>query len=335
MKPSYRWLPELLGLDEPELREIKQALSQRGINARGWRLYADFGDQMFAPFDGLLCSAQDAVQADPLAQALGLLKLLAACETDVLPPLDLLQSIVDWQLPSHDVTLIPAGLLRALWKACVAVQFAVEAPLALVRFVRDEVVPCMRWYFHAGMHLEQAASWRNAPWSTICVRWHRAMHAQLTSGQVRRAEPLLGAQWPVFVARVEYQGVVLQVLHNATMLQEEGRALSHCVGGYARLCDGSMLRIYAMTDKRSGERLGTVSMQEKSPGCWLVDELHGPSNMKVSTVVQEAADAMVRSLQDAYECDATIRTQMQEQRARKQSRPCDFLDDLLLMLDEI
>ena len=316
--PSQNWLPQLLELQSPDSQTLKKALSLQGINARGWRLYADFGDSIFAPLGQL---TQPGPQRQmQLQQALGLLKLLAACEMDMLPPPVLLCSIGQWQIPGRDFSLVPPGLLRAVWKACVAIQHEVpEQPQAVNEWIRAELLPCMRWYFQNRLHQEAEASWRNAPWHTVKRRWRQAMHAQLTSGQPAAMMPLAGAEWPVFVARVRYQGVVFQALHNTEVLRQEGQQLSHCVGSYAPLCRHSLLRIYAITEERTGQRLGTLSVDEKQPGCWVIDGLHGPCNFEVSALVQEAAIAVVCSLEEAYHRNAQLRQQMQQCRQLKRT----------------
>ena len=44
------WFEQHITLDrrgELDLGTVKQALTQRGVNSRGWRLYLDYGDALF------------------------------------------------------------------------------------------------------------------------------------------------------------------------------------------------------------------------------------------------------------------------------------------------
>lgn len=305
MTACHRLLPRLLEAPDANFQQLKQRLGALGVNARGWRLYAEFGDALFAPL------AQGCGGALDGAQALALLKLLAACEVDVLPPPVLVQSMPLWLLPGQGLDCVPAGFFRALWKACVAAQYGAPAhSKAVQQLVEDEIVPCAQWYFHSGQHLSVHSSWRNASWATVRTRWQEAVHQELTSGRPMGRKRLAAAQWPVFVARVEYQGLVFQALHNSTVLAAEGQAMRHCVGDYADLCQESMLRIYAITEKRSGARVGTVSVQELRPGVWEIDALHGYANAPVPCDVEQATDALVRALDDAFRTQPQVRKEM-------------------------
>lgn len=305
MHTHHHLLPALLAVPQSDLRAIKKALSAEGVNARGWRLYADYGDALFATLGP--------GWADPRhpQRALGLLRLLASCEMDVLPPPELLRSLAHWQLPDDEPACVPVGLFRVFWKACVAVAYKhPQQPNAVDRFVRAEITPCARWYFSSGQHLDASANWRHADWDKVRSRWQQALYEEMTRGTKRPRFALAGAEWPVFIARVACDGLVFQALHNETALRAEGERMSHCVGGYAERCRRSMLRIYAISDQRSGRRVGTVSAAENGPGRWSVDELKGPCNADVAPWVEHAADAVARSLMNAYFTMPAVRHEM-------------------------
>ncbi len=327
-------LPALLGLRQAPFHEVKKALAAHGVSARGWRLYADYGD-------ALLAAASRAQRAGHrsqpvLAQALALLRLLAQCETDVPPPFALLASTLDWDLPDDDLAIVPAGVFRAFWKACAAAEYACpQRAGAANTFIRNEIVPCARWYFGSGQHLDPSPSWRNASWSTIRTRWQQALHRMLTSSGHRPARELPGAEWPVFIPRIEYDGLAFQALHNEAALQAEGKRMSNCVGSYANRCRTSMLRVYAITHLRSDRRMGTVSVTEDEPGRWTIDELEGPGNQPAPTWVEHAADAIVRSLADAYHTRPQIRREMEAARARATRTPSDFEQWLGRVLEDV
>lgn len=315
MPTEHRLLPALLDLEDDAFHHVKKALADHGVNARGWRLYADYGDALFAAL-GQPAGAGRHAQPAP-AQALALLHLLARCEMDVLPPSALLASLRSWQLPNDDLALIPTGLFRAFWKACVAVEYSQpQQPDAVAGFIRNEIVPCAQWYFRSGQHIDESPSWRNAPWATLRARWQQAEHEALASRPRKLRGQLPGAQWPVFIPYIEYEGLAFQALHNEAALEAEGERMSNCVGTYAKRCRESMLRVYAITHLRSGERVGTVSVVEKEPGRWEIDELEGPEHESAPAWIEHAADAIVRSLADAHYTHLPVRREMNFCRAR-------------------
>lgn len=70
--------------------------------------------------------------------------------------------------------------------------------------------------------------------------------------------------------------------------------MQHCVGGYADRCRFEPLRIFSVRDKKSKQRVATLSLVEKSPGVWDFDQLKGPKNDSVDSQVWQEADGLCR-----------------------------------------
>jgi hypothetical protein len=116
------WLDARNGAVEPvDLGVIKGQLAAQGINNRGWRLYLDYGDALFFPLGHLWIRADQAHSSGP--NALAYLRLIQACEMDVLPPPDLVASLQQWGVPGDRLDGIPPMFFRAAWKAAVANQY--------------------------------------------------------------------------------------------------------------------------------------------------------------------------------------------------------------------
>lgn len=121
--PEHAALPRWFELPEGEdgavrLGELKETLSRRGINSRGWRLYLDYGDAIFLPLGRAWIDPENHPLSAP-HNAIAWLRLLQACEMDVLPPVQLVRSIAAWKVPGVRLERIPPLFLRAAWKACI------------------------------------------------------------------------------------------------------------------------------------------------------------------------------------------------------------------------
>ena len=65
-------------LDETvDMGVLKKAMKARGVNQRGWRLYADYGDRLF------MLVLKSAAARNFAAQAIDWIQVLQACEMDV------------------------------------------------------------------------------------------------------------------------------------------------------------------------------------------------------------------------------------------------------------
>ncbi len=279
-----------------DLGLLKKAITARGVNARGWRLYLDYGDSMFEALGQPWVDADAPFSSGPNAAAF--LRLLAACEMDVLPPPALIRSLRQWRIPGERLADVPPLFLRAAWKACVAADYAGDDSCTqLKRFVDDEVVPLARWFFTTRQHLEPEVTRLKAGWPTL-----KRLHLEWLLDQVlqRETRSPAPAEWPVFVPVVEWEGMRIVSLASDAALFAEGHALNHCIGGYGDQCRGGMLRAYSIRDSKSGARVATLTVEEMTPGRWYIDAINGNCNAPVTKRVEEAAAAVLRALEEAH-----------------------------------
>lgn len=308
---SQTRIAQLLEVHEADFRQIKAKLADCGVNARGWRLYADFGDCIFEPLDEGW-SWDDKPHEKRLACYASLLSLLASCEMDVLPPYRLLASLPHWGLAYTGLSVIPAGFFRALWKACDLVVYQAAgrpaADRALDAFVREELIPVARWYFRSNQHLDNSPGWRNASWTVIQNRHQQEKNKAAMAINAAREE------WPSFVRLVESDGHLIQALSTEAELVEEGKVMRHCVGTYAQRCRNEMLRVYSIRDAQTGNRVATLSVKETSPGVWCMEQIKGPENAVISAQVENAASAVLHALEEAYTTLDPVRNAMKKAR---------------------
>ena len=342
MRVTHSKLPYWLSMPDADFAALKKAVTANGVNSRGWRMYADFGDAVFE----YLADSRLFSEAMRLENAMALLKLLAACEMDVLPPPELLASMAEWRLPDERIEVIPASFMRTLWKRCVQLQYVPKRQNVLAIELAESIIPTARWYFATEQYLKTKSQRQTATWETLqahCRDWvvnelvdsAERMHNDSRCVLSRHGKPLpnnvVHAQWPLFVPRVEHAGLRFLALGNGAELVAEGERMQHCVGSYAEACRQRMLRIYTVLDINTGKRLATLSVKETQPGSWVMDELKGFQNCDPLTHVVVAADAVLRALHDAWQIPES-RQEMDVFRASclppEQVSLADFDDDI-------
>jgi hypothetical protein len=292
--------------DGANLGSLKKALAARGVNARGWRLYLDYGDAMFEALGRPWVDADAPFSSGPNAAVF--LRLLAACEMDVLPPPLLVRSLRHWRIPGERLADVPPLFLRTAWKACVAADYiGDDSGTQLKRFIDDEVVPLARWFFTTRQHREPEANRLKAGWPTLKRLHLEWLLDQVLQNETRRPAP---AEWPVFVPAVEWEGLRFIALASDAALLAEGHAMNHCVGGYGERCRGGMLRAYSVRDRKCGTRVATLAVEEMAPGRWNIDAIKGNYNAPVTQRVEAAAAAVLRALEDAHALLPPTRAEM-------------------------
>jgi hypothetical protein len=261
--------------------DIKQQLAAVGVNSRGWRLYVDYGYAMFLPLGQRWCDidCHDVRGKNEVAW----LKILQACEMDVLPPPQLVESIAHWHIPGKHLDVVPPLFLRLAWKACVAAQYQEDG---IEDFIEQELIPLAKWFFLSRSYQTVDIHQLKAGWNCM-LRLRREYVAELTK--------VMGADdWPPVLRRYESGPFTMSALSYAHQLVEEGDAMEHCVGDYEDRCRFEPLRIFSVRYKKTGQRVATLSLLEKSPGVWDFDQLKGPKNADVDLRVWQEADGLVQ-----------------------------------------
>jgi hypothetical protein len=321
MSAYHVQLPAWLGIpeDDPgvDLGLLKKTLVSRGVNARGWRLYLDYGDAMFDALGEPWIDVEAPACSGPSAVAF--LKLIAACEMDIPPPPLLVRSFSRWQIPDAKLEAIPPLFLRAAWKGCVANDYADDEDCAhAAQYIDEKVVPLANWYFASQHHKLADTNLLKSGWDAL----ERRHYEWMIQREARSPAP---AEWPAFVRAVEWEGLRFFSLASWPALAAEGFAMSHCIGSYGEKCHTRMLRAYSVREKKSGARVATLTVEEEKPGRWKIDAIKGSQNAPVGNRVEAAAWSVVRALEDAYALLGATRADMNRTRSEhgkaRASRP--------------
>ena len=110
--------------------------------------------------------------------------------------------------------------------------------------------------------------------------------------QRQERERFLAQLAPQRYALREYrhEGLVAHALESVSDLQEEGRAMHHCLRmpvfpwepRVERFAEGA-LRFFSIREAEQGERVATLEIErDGDAGTWVVGECQGPSNKPVS-----------------------------------------------------
>jgi hypothetical protein len=279
-----RCLDVPLGDDqEPDLGKLKQALSQRGVNARGWRLCLDYGDDLILPLGGVWFRSGTKIGAK---HAVAYLRLLQACETDIPPNKAFTASMVDWRVPDWDLTRIPVHFFRAAWKASVAADYAGQSD-----FIQRELAPLARWFFTTRQYTLLDDHLFKAGWTSIQRRWRQALISQ------NGLDPL--SEWDPVIRWAETGAFRFLALDSEEALKAEGEAMSHCILSYADLCRMETRKAYSIRHRKTNARHATVMLREFEGNVWEIDQIKGPGNAEVTPFTLRETYALIRCMEDA------------------------------------
>lgn len=301
----YIWL-ELPPVPEGgvDLVALKAKLNAQGVNGRGWRLYLDYGDALFNPLSSLWLYADQ--PAGAIHNAVIWLKLLQACEMDVLPPPALVRSLPEWGLPGDQLALLPPLLLRAAWKACVAVEY-VGGDCA--DFIAREIVSVAQRFFACGDYEQVNQQRLKSGWDALKRHYQPPVARQIQSIDTAFSSP---------VPRVEWGRYRFDALETVGALADEGGAMMNCIGTYGERLSQQMLIAYSVRNRKTGTREATMTVAEVEPGRWVIDEIEGPGNTEASDEIVRAAFAVVRVLEEAYFTIRPVRENIQAMRRRSE-----------------
>ena len=309
---------------ETGLGRLKQALAQHGVNARGWRLYLDYGDALFEALGRPWVAPDWPLSSGPNAAVF--LRLLAACEMDVAPPRPLITSLSDWGIPRDRLDLVPVHFFRAAWKAAVHAEYENPHPSdAIERFMQDEVVPLARWFFATGRHVDADANLLKAGWSALEREFREWRKRELHAREERSPA---AAEWPPFVRSVECGGYRFVALASESALMVEGDEMAHCIGSYGDRCRSEMLRAFSVREKKSGARAATLTVSEVEPGSWNIDGLKGYRNADVPENILLSAYGVIRAFEDAYTGQPTLRNEFDRVRLALPQQRSVIFDDI-------
>lgn len=278
-----------------DLGALKSMLTRHGVNARGWRLYLDHGDVLFAPLVPFWFDRHG--KGREAAVATCWLRLLQSCEMDVLPPPELVRSIAEWKVPGNQLDTVSPLFLRAAWKSCAAAQYEDDG---MDDFIEEQLIPLAQWFFGSGAYKSIDSGRIKAGWESL-----KRLRYESVAVEARK----LGTdEWPPIVRKFESGPYRMLALSSESQLREEGEQMRHCVGTYGDLCRYSSLRIFSVRYKKTGARAATLSIKETEPGSWVFDQLQGPANADVDPSLWREADALLQIANRISRDDAQTRT---------------------------
>lgn len=126
--------------------------------------------------------------------------------------------------------------------------------------------------------------------------WRFASLRDKNLGLKALAEHALGRPRPLFPGPFAQGGLVAVELLSPEALEEEGRAMGHCLRGES--WTGVFLgeeRFFSLRD-REGQRVATLSLW-RAAGGWRVREVRGPGNAEVSLEVKAFAEKLANAAQ--------------------------------------
>ena len=274
------------GTHQTALGKLKQAVMSQGINSRGWRLYLDYGDAIFDQLGRPWIVLGQSSQANEI-NALAFLRLLQACEMDVLPPTVLLRSMSFWEIPGNRLDLIPPAFFRAAWKMCIVGQYA---GAHVETFVETRIVPVCRWFFATRQYIEADHNQLKAGWALLERRYHEFLAARQRSEVQQPSAAPSPDEWLTPVLHAECDGLLFTALTSEAALQAEGESMAHCIGGYAPRCRSSALRVYSVAHCQTRQRLATLTvLYSRDSQSWQLDDMKGPKNAAVGDELVAAA----------------------------------------------
>lgn len=317
MPIRHELLPFLYAIPASEpgerLAALKQALKEKGVTRRGWRLYLDFGDALIEALGDYIGEEHHSPNLRRI-RATQLLALLAACEMDVPPPPELIGTLPEWGFSR--LANVPPLLLRAVWKACLVQQY--EHPEANLRdYLHRHITPIVSKAVQDGLRALDSNRLKSG-WAAIEAAYTQSK-PRITL-EAAHHTPHREAQWPIFIRRMEYHGYVFIALVNAQELEEEGDVMQHCVAIYADACQERLIRIYRVFERKAGHHVATLAVEEESQGCWGVHDIRGRRNAAVPPPLAEAAEAVAQLHEELYWQNGPLRREIDEIRGQATCR---------------
>lgn len=215
------------------------------------------------------------------------------------------EAISEWPLLDNTIASLPPLFFRAVWKAVLLKEYQQE-PVS--RFLEEEILLLATRYFQfKGKDIVQDAQLK-AGWDTLCRVYEEDIRSPRIAGF---------ASWDGWVNRVEFDGFVFRALNSPAELHEEGEGMRNCIADYAKRCRLGEYRVYAVGEKKSGDRVATMTVEMDENSAWRLDQVHGPLNAPVSDQLVLAADAVCRSLNDLGRWSPRCRRKMGQAMQRR------------------
>ena len=157
--------------------------------------------------------------------------------------------------------------------------------LYIIRYIREKT-EVFDWYETEGR--QRGLPDKNSTWLSLKRRsdkWHEEVwQRKMAEGENVAWESLLG--------ETAIDGIKITPLVSGLDLYLEGREMRHCVSSYVQRCLKEGFRIFSLVEP-GGER-STLSLVPQKGGMFVIDQLNGPYNGRVSPAASKAALELCR-----------------------------------------
>jgi len=302
--------------DPAAMGALKAAVMRKGVNSRGWRLYLDYGDALFDALGRPWIGSWQGSQANEIS-ALAFLRLLQACETDVLPPAALLRSMAHWHIPQQRLDLVAPAFFRAAWKMCIVGEYTGADMQTLLD---TRIVPLCQWFFSTRQHIDADHKLLKVGWALLERRYHEFLATREHAEAALPTSTTAPAQWLTPVLQAECDGLAFVALTDAAALRAEGERMAHCIASYTERCQHTTLRAYAVTHGKTRQRVATLTVVYNAASQnWQFDDMKGPRNAAVSDEAMTAAFGLLCCLDDATTHNPQVRQELHRLGSRSRS----------------
>lgn len=299
---------------ERDLPALKDAFTRRGLDRRAWRLYLDYGDALFAPLKPEWLG-DDTPFSTP-ARAARYLALLQALESDLPPQAEFVRALLDWDLPADRLEALPPRFFKAAWKRYTLAELHGDAAEVLA----EEITPLARWFINEARALHDNQNLLKAGWASL-------LRACAQAHEEEEKDVPLDTSWFAIVRAIETGPFRIVALLNQHELVEEGAIMAHCIASYGQWFATELARPFSIRCRKTGMRLASMVVYEDSSGVWKIDQIRGLRNVDVPATMQEAAWAVVLSIEEAVARDPALAARIDEARSR-QPKDCSFSCEL-------
>lgn len=184
------------------------------------------------------------------------------------------------------------GRLLRIFRAYVAHWNAVRTKRgyqAMVRELRDSHGTSLVFDYLVEEGFAIGLPAKNSTWSSLERRsdvWHEE-HNRLWRDLLDQGHDLEDHTWGSLVGSLEIDGCSIVPITSSKALRNEGREMSHCVGGYDEVCANGQYRVFHIDEPDGGR--STLGILIRSDLGVLLDQLQGPHNSSPSDRARKAA----------------------------------------------
>jgi len=189
----------------------------------------------------------------------------------------------------------------------------------------------MDWFFAEGM--ERVQPDKNATWNSVSLA-SNAWHTQFEEARIRnlpeKPPPPTVEAWQNLLEETEIEGVSVRPLSSVAALEEEGKAMRHCVASYAQNCWRYNFRIFSLIETSRGIR-STLCICPEQAGRWKVYEHRGVKDCEVPPAVRKIGNIVCRLYAEAVRRQVQAGAMPDVQSGVAVSPACNLPGDLRLV----